>query len=288
MANNSGIKTLVVPRSEKESSLQDFLATRLNLSKRAAKNLLDNKKVWVNRHSVWMAHHALHPGDTIEIVTSEAEKHETEKNEKPHIRVLWEDEDYLIIDKPTGLLTVGKGSVEEIMRAETGKPMLKAVHRLDREASGCLLLAKTYANWEAAVPIFKTRQVHKTYVAISTGIFDRPSQTIDQELDGERAVSHIHREAISNSASFLRVEIETGRTHQIRRHLAMIRLPIIGDRLYGMKTVRDPRLQIVPRLMLHASELSLPHPTKQGEMIKAHSPLPADFRRCLQIFGMGQ
>ena len=96
------------------------------------------------------------------------------------------------------------------------------------------------------------------------------------------------REATGPDASFLRVRIETGRTNQVRRHLASIRHPIVGDRVFGLKDARDPRLMQVPRQMLHAATLSLPDPLDPHAEISVHSPLPADFRRALRLFGMGK
>ena len=96
------------------------------------------------------------------------------------------------------------------------------------------------------------------------------------------------REAVGPDASYLRVRIETGRTNQIRRHLAGVRHPIVGDRTFGLKSARDPRLMTVPRQMLHAASLALPDPLRKGEQIRAHSPLPADFRAAIRLFGMGK
>lgn len=274
----------VVSRVESGQSLQVFLASKLSLSKRAAKNLMDDRKVWVNRKCVWMAHHELKQGDTVEVPAGQASKSEGPVK----IRILVDDDHYLVADKPAGLVSVGEGSAEELLRAQTGVAAVQAVHRLDRDTTGCLLFAKSAAAFDAAVAIFKTRRVTKTYHAIVFGTFDRPASTVNQELDGERAVSHIHREAVSKDASFLKVRIETGRTHQIRRHLASIRHPVLGDREHGVKFARDPRLLTIPRQMLHATELELPHPMASGKTLKAHSPLPADFRRCLRLFDMGK
>ena len=98
----------------------------------------------------------------------------------------------------------------------------------------------------------------------------------------------IVRAAVGDDASFLRVRIDTGRTNQIRRHLASVRFPVVGDRVFGLRRARDPRLMQVPRQMLHASTLSLPDPFSPHKEIKAHSPLPADFRATLRLFGMGR
>lgn len=282
---SSGVTSFVVSKLEAGQSLQVFLSAKLGLSKRAAKNLMDDRNVWVNRKCVWMAHHTLHQGDTVEVP---AAAHKAVGATPSKIRVLVEDEHYLVADKPAGMLAVGEDSAEALLRAQTGLPALQAVHRLDRDTTGCLLCAKSQAAFDAAVAVFKTRRVTKLYHAIVFGSFDRTSSTVNEELDGDRAVSHIHREAVSKDASFLKVRIETGRTHQIRRHLASIRHPVLGDREHGVKFARDPRLLTVPRQMLHASGLELPHPRVAGQTIKAHSPLPADFRRCLKLFDMGK
>ena len=128
----------------------------------------------------------------------------------------------------------------------------------------------------------------KTYHAIAAGEFKYAHQTIDAPLDGEPAVSRVTREAKTPDASFLRVRIETGRTNQIRRHLASVRAPVVGDRVFGLKSARDPRLMQVPRQMLHASTLAMPNPLDPHAEIKVHSPLPADFRAALRLFGMGK
>ncbi len=281
------VLSFVVSKVEAGQPLQVFLASKLSVSKRAAKTLMDNRVVWVNRKCVWMTHHTLHQGDTIEVPAACQPKN---KASAPavKIRVLVEDDFYLVADKPSGMLSVGEGSAEELMRVQMQKPELKAVHRLDRDTTGCLLFAKSTVAFDAAVAVFKTRRVSKLYQTIVFGRFDQSSSTVDQELDGERAVSHIQREAGSKDASFLKVKIETGRTHQIRRHLAAIRHPVLGDREHGVKFARDPRLLTIPRQMLHASGLEMPHPMASGKTLKAHSPLPADFRRCLKLFDMGK
>jgi 23S rRNA-/tRNA-specific pseudouridylate synthase len=205
------------------------------------------------------------------------------------VRVLVESEGYVVADKPAGLLSNGAGhTVEAILREQLNEPNLQAVHRLDRDTTGCLLFAKSYAAYLAAVEVFKTHAVEKTYYAIVAGDFPHGHMVIDVPLDDQKALTRIARESHSPDASYLRVRIETGRTNQIRRHLAGARFPIVGDRTFGLKSARDARLMSVPRQMLHAATLVLPDPLKKGAQIKAHSPLPADFRAALKLFGMGR
>ena len=300
------IERLLVGKPENGKTLQDFLAARVGLSRRAAKAIIDGRSVWVNRKCVWIAHHALHTGDTVEVpraVVSAAKRQPGSDRTKKggdgsplaqglsparHIRVLVETPDYVVADKPSGVLSCGDPkSVEMLLRLQMHIPTLEAVHRLDRDTTGCLLLAKTHTAYNAAVEVFKTHSVKKVYYAIVAGRFPHAHETVNAPLDGKPAVSHITREVASPDASFLKVRIETGRTNQIRRHLASIRFPILGDRTFGLKTARDPRLMSVNRQMLHAAEIELPDPMRnQKEPLKAHSPLPADFRQCLRTFGI--
>ena len=262
--------------------------------------MIDGRSVWVNRKCVWIARFALRTGDLVEIpsnVIKGAVKQSTVSHPSSliphpstrHVRVIWSNDNYLICDKPAGLVSCDDPkSVETILREQEKVPTLEAVHRLDRDTTGCLLFAKNHAALMAAVEVFKTHKVSKVYHAISAGSFKFAHQIVDTPLDGQPAVSKVTREAVSADASFLRIRIETGRTNQIRRHLASIRYPIIGDRVFGLKNVRDPRLMQVPRQMLHASTLTLPDPLTPHAELKAHSPLPADFRAALRLFGMGK
>ena len=296
--HTAGITSLTVSKNDAKF-LQDFLAARFNLSRRTAKAMIDGRNVWVNRTCVWIARYSLNTGDTVEIpeaVIKGAIKQSAptksaapKKEEKRHVRVLWQNDNYLVADKPAGLVSCDDPkSVETILREQEKIPTLEAVHRLDRDTTGCLLFAKNHAALVAAVEMFKTHRVSKVYHAITVGSFKYAHQMINTPLDGQNAVSKVTREATTDDASFLRVRIETGRTNQIRRHLASVRAPIIGDRVFGLKNARDLRMLRVPRQMLHASTLELPDPLKPKEEIKVHSPLPADFRSTLRIFGMGK
>lgn len=302
--HSAGITSLAVNKPDPKL-LQDFLALKFALSRRTAKAMIDGRSVWVNRKCVWIARYELKTGDVVE-VPSNVVKGATAQSAKSrpanavaaktpavagkrHVRVLWQDDDFLVADKPAGLVTCDDPkSVEAILRVQENLPTLEAVHRLDRDTTGCLVFAKRHAALVAAIEVFKTHKVDKIYHAIVVGEFKFAHQVIDTPLDGVNAVSRVTREGKSADASFLRVKIDTGRTNQIRRHLASVRAPIIGDRVFGLKSARDPRLMNVARQMLHASTISMPQPLKPREQIKAHSPLPADFRATLKLFGMGK
>ena len=293
----AGLNSLTVNKPDPKV-LQDFLALKFSLSRRTAKAMIDGRSVWVNRKCVWIARFALRTGDLVEIPSqvvkgalkqSGGEDARRETKDVRHVRVLWSNESYLVCDKPAGLVSCDDPkSVETILREQEKLPTLEAVHRLDRDTTGCLMFAKNHAAFLAAVEVFKTHKVSKVYHAVATGSFKYAHQVIDSPIDGQPAVSKVTREGASADASFLRIRIETGRTNQIRKHLASVRAPIVGDRVFGLKSARDPRLMRVPRQMLHASTLTLPDPLSPHDEISVHSPLPADFRATLKLFGMGK
>ena len=293
----AGLNSLTVNKPDPKV-LQDFLALKFSLSRRTAKAMIDGRSIWVNRKCVWIARFALRTGDLVEIPSqvvkgalkqSGGEDARRETKDVRHVRVLWSNESYLVCDKPAGLVSCDDPkSVETILREQEKIPTLEAVHRLDRDTTGCLMFAKNHAAFLAAVEVFKTHKVSKVYHAVATGSFKYAHQVIDSPIDGQPAVSKVTREGAGADASFLRIRIETGRTNQIRKHLASVRAPIVGDRVFGLKSARDPRLMRVPRQMLHASTLTLPDPLSPHDEISVHSPLPADFRATLKLFGMGK
>jgi 23S rRNA pseudouridine1911/1915/1917 synthase len=272
--------SFTVSRLEEGWTLLDFLEQRLKLSRRQTKALIDTRNVWVNRKRVWIANHRLRAGDQ---VSPQIQTTSTTTNIK--IRILNEDAHFLFVDKPAGILSSGIGSVEELLRKQLNLPDLHVVHRLDRDTSGCLMVARTVADFDAAVLQFKARRIKKIYNAIVHGRVELRTSTINTELEGKRAVTHIRVLKTRAEASFLQIRIETGRTHQIRLHLSSIRHPVLGDSQYGPKRITDQRIRDIPRQMLHSTEIEMRNPFGAGNL-RAHSPLPADFRKVLRAFAL--
>ena len=129
--------------------------------------------------------------------------------------------------------------------------------------------------------VFREHHIRKTYRAIVHERWDAAASTLDLDIAGERALTHVTCVRANARASHLVVRIETGRTHQIRRHLAMARHPVLGDRQYGPKELSDPLLQAVRRPMLHAAELLLEHPLRPERDLRVFSPIPQDFHTWL-------
>ncbi len=263
---------------EKGLQLIALLSRRLHLSRNEAKRHIDSRQVFVNHQRIWMARHEVQAGDIIEIhaqVKSEAEK---------SCDILWQDEHYLIINKPAGLLANGPGSIEEQLQKQLGREV-HAVHRLDRETSGCMLLAWSRQEKEKMIPVFQRREVKKVYEGIVVGKFPEDLSVINRTVEGEEAVTLV--KVMRRKQHFSRVEftLVTGRTHQIRRHLTALGLHLAGEKQYGSTTLDNPALRTIKRHMLHAAVLGFPHPFTE-KFVQARAAIPEDFRQVAKALGV--
>ncbi len=239
------------------------------------------------------------------------------------VKIIYEDEDILVIDKPAGMIvnkadtTKGEFTVQDWLeeRWQTGNNQWKAadkesdfykragiVHRIDKETSGILVIAKSAESFTNLQAQFKERRVEKTYVALAHGRVEPGEGNISAPvgrlpwnrkrfgvLAGGREASTGYKvltvryrvsEKQKEPMSFLELNPKTGRTHQIRVHLKYINHPIFGDELYaGRKTARDDR-KMLQRFFLHAKKISFFHP-KTGKRLEFESPLPIELQRVL-------
>ncbi|OGV42897.1 MAG: hypothetical protein A2X48_10915 [Lentisphaerae bacterium GWF2_49_21] len=268
-------KIFTVRIADNGKNLLDFLAAQLNLSRRKAKEIIDSRNVLVNRRRVWMAKHALEKNDIVEILNFKADT-----PVPSDIRILYQDDEFLVADKPAGMLSNDEDSVESKLQQKLNNPELQAVHRLDRDTSGCLLLAKTQAAFRDMIELFKKKSVKKTYHVIAAGHIEKDEQTITFKIDDEHAVTKLRRLDGNNKATHLIAMIETGRTHQIRKHLDMINHPVLGDRQYGMRFGVANFADEIPRQMLHSYSIEFRSPSSAKHIV-IKAPLPDDFRGCL-------
>jgi 23S rRNA pseudouridine1911/1915/1917 synthase len=219
--------------------------------------------------------------------------------EEVPLRIAYEDEHLLVVDKPAGVVvhpapghergTLVHGLVSRgVAGGESGRPGI--VHRLDRDTSGLLVVARSESVHKLLQRLVRRRELERTYVALVRG---RPrswrgrieapigrdrADPLLQSLDTDRprdAITHFEVERLLDSHALLRVRLETGRTHQIRVHLAAVGLPVVGDRVYGSP---EPGLA---RQFLHAAELAFPHPVT-GDRVEVVSPLPAELVQHLE------
>jgi len=263
---------------EKGTQLIALLANRLKISRNEAKRFIDTRQVFVNDQRIWMARHEVDTGDMVEVHAMDGQD-----DDKP-VEILWQDDFYVIINKPSGWLANGPGSIEEKLQKETKRTVF-AVHRLDKETSGCMLLAWTKEDMELMIPVFQRREVTKVYEGLVIGKFPADLGVINRTVEGEEAVTII--KILRQGKHVTRVEfiLVTGRTHQIRRHLTAYDLHLAGEKKYGATTLEAPILRTLNRHMLHAKVLGFPHP-HTGKIIQAKAPLTDDYRNAARELGV--
>lgn len=274
MPHNRSIQFTISGDSNK--LLLEFVASELSISKKRAKSLLDQRAVLVNSRRVWMAKHQLKPGDRVEITIQD---HELDIPDK-EISVLYEDQQCLVVDKPAGVLTDNaQNCLEERLRKQLNDKMILAVHRLDRDTSGAILFAKGPREREQLQDLFRKRDLDKTYRALVIGKFPASLRRIDKPIDGKDAITLIRVLATNDTASYLELKLLTGRTHQIRKHLAGEGHAIIGDKEYLNKVPDNQTLRHASRQMLHAVSLEFNSPA--DKLIRCEAKIPDDFRSIL-------
>jgi 23S rRNA pseudouridine1911/1915/1917 synthase len=223
----------------------------------------------------------------------------------PGLRVVYDDDDVVVVDKPVGVAahpspgwtgpTVIGGLAGAGYRVATSGAAERqgVVHRLDVGTSGLMVVAKSEGAYSAMKAAFKERRVEKTYHALVQGHPDPSRGTIDAPIgrsptsdwrfavvaDGKPSITHYQTLEAFPAASLLEVELETGRTHQIRVHLSAVRHPCVGDLTYGADPVLAARLG-VERQWLHAVRLGFDHPTS-GERVTFTSAYPPDLQHAL-------
>lgn len=267
-------QTFIVHFKDEGKRLFAVIAEQLDISKKQAQAAIDAKRVLVNGKRVWIRRHEVKEDDLIEILIDESKKPEAK-----YIAILWQDDDYMIVNKPAYFLTnASDESIEAKLRKQEKNKNICAVHRLDKETSGCVIFAKSAEAKKEMIPMFKGRDIVKIYRAITVGNFPKSWKEIRTDIEGLMSTTLVKLLDSKKYASYLELRIETGRTHQIRRHLADKRYPVMGDKKYA-GTGNDLSLQ-QSRQMLHAYRLVFPHP-KTGKPVRAQAPLPGDFKKCL-------
>lgn len=225
----------------------------------------------------------------------------------PDLGIVHDDEDIVVVDKPTGVAAhpsvgwegptvVGALAAAGFRIATSGAPERQGVvHRLDVGTSGLMVVAKTEPAYTTLKRAFKERSVDKIYHAVVQGHPDPLVGTIDAPIgrhphhqwkfavtpDGKPSVTHYETLEAFPGASLLEVHLETGRTHQIRVHMAAHRHPCVGDPLYGADPTMAARLGLT-RQWLHAHRLAFSHPAT-GERVQFASPYPEDFQHALTV-----
>ena len=273
------------------TTLIPFLTTQLKgWSRRTIKQRLKNGCVSVNGDPVTRHDHALRVGDQVLVEASA----QGASSARPQLDILYQDRDLVAINKPAGLLSVRSpkktephalGLLRDQLSRRNQPIKLWPVHRIDRDTSGVLLFATSREVRESVMTQWKSAE--KIYLAIVEGRPKPASGTIDQPLrpdpeiyqmhvgphpDAKRAVTHFTTKRSVTRRTLLRVELETGRQHQIRAHMAWLGYPVTGDQRYGAAE---------PRMGLHALRLGITKPGTSTPLV-FEAPAPADFLALLR------
>ena len=248
------------------------------------------------KHKVW-------GGETIRVAIASDPRSGQSAAEAIALAIVYEDEDILVIDKPAGLVVhPGSGNWQGTLlnallhhAPELAEiPRAGIVHRLDKQTSGLLVVAKTLTAQTDLVRQLQARSVKREYLALVHGLVTvggtvdapigrHPTQRVKMAVvaaHGKEARTHFSVRERFGTATLLECRLETGRTHQIRVHMASIKHPLVGDPVYGQRGGTAPLLTAFTRQALHAWRLALLHPRTHREM-SWESPLPEDFAALL-------
>lgn len=309
--------------------LDQFLAASLDVSRARVQELIRDEKILVEDAPA-KASLKLHGGERVTILGPAARPPLRAIAEEIPLDIVYEDDDLAVINKPAGMMVhAGAGATDDARNRGTlvnallhhfaslsavgGEVRPGIVHRLDKETSGLIVVAKNDESHRKLAAQFARREVKKTYVALVHSWVKKDSGTIAASISrdrvrrtrmttrasgGREAVSHYRVLRRLDSAygkfTLLEVKIDTGRTHQIRVHLASLGHPVVGDRLYGApeeirksprlaKSARNgaPNSTSLQRNFLHAAELQLAHP-RTGKILACKGPVPPELEAFLE------
>ena len=302
---------------DRGTRLDQFVATHADLTRSAAARLIEDGAVSVNGKTV-AKNYKITKGDAVEVTLPAPEPCEALPENIP-LDIIYEDADIIVINKPVGMVVhpaAGNpsGTLVNALLYHCGASLSGVggvirpgiVHRIDKDTSGLLVVAKNDEAHLALSAQLKEHHVSRIYTAVAIGNFREEKGTVDapigrhpvdrkkmavihnSDLRSREAVTHwsvlARGEADGNSFTLLRCQLETGRTHQIRVHMASIGHPLLGDAVYGGANTRFEsrhRASIMGQC-LHAGELHLTHP-RTGEEMQFFAPMPANMQHVVDI-----
>lgn len=294
------IRSFEVPADLSGLRLDQVVARLLpEYSRGRLQQWIEAGQITVGEHAV-SVRHKVYSGDRIAVVVTPMPQEADHAPEAMNLAVVYEDPHILVINKPAGLVVhPGAGNwTGTLMNAllhhspeAVNLPRAGIVHRLDKDTSGLLVVAKTLMAHTALVRDLQARTVKRIYQAVALGRFNQSSGTVEGAIgrhptqrtrmamvtNGKPATTHWRVLRQFTQAAHVECRLETGRTHQIRVHMTHIGHPLLGDPVYG------PRRATVdfPRQALHAWRLGLTHPVS-GEAMQWEAPLPQDMRALLE------
>ena len=298
-----------VGREISSERLDMFLSSESAMTRSRVKKLIKLGAVTVNARPEMKTSHKLRGGDRVELLIPDEPEGVLVPEDIP-IEIIWEDKHLIVINKPPGMVvypaagnrsgTLMNALVSKCtISASAGAPLRPGiVHRLDKETSGAMVIAKDDLSYHDLVRQFKEREIEKHYLAILSGSLKKEKGEIIAPIGrslsdrkkmstrtkkGKEAVTEFEVIERFGPATIAKVRIITGRTHQIRVHFASIGNPVMGDRTYGKKTSLRVGNRTIPfrRQMLHAHTIKFRHPVN-GDIMEFTAPVPEDMEKAVK------
>lgn len=300
-------KADTILKVSEQVALMEFLISKMGgMTKSSVKQLLGQRRVKVGNVVQTRHDFALKAGDVVTVSSGRGNSQLTH----PKLKIVYEDDDLIVVNKQPGLLTVAAtpGSSEttaySILRAYVKKQNARAgiyvVHRLDRETSGLLVFARSEELQHYMRQYWRELVTERTYIALAEGILEPREGKITTWLTEDKRNAVVYSSPVDDGGdiaitnykvlrtakgdgleakgySLVELHLETGRTNQIRVHLASKGCPVVGDRKYGHGNESSP----IDRLCLHAKVLEFIHPVTEKK-VRFESPVPKEFNRVLQ------
>ena len=292
-----------VVENEENIRINAYLSKKLEMSRVAIKRLLENEKIYVNKKIVKPSY-KIQLNDVIMVENEEPTEISIKAQDIP-IKVLYEDNDILVVNKPKGmvvhpangnpdgtLVNAVMAICKDSLSGIGGKIRPGIVHRLDKNTSGAIIIAKNDVAHIKLTDMLKNHEIEKTYIALVRGIIKENEATINIPIarstsdrkkmavarNGKEAITHfkVLKRSYENDCTLLEVKIETGRTHQIRVHLSYIGHPVIGDDVYS----NGKNKWGIKGQCLHAQNLKFKHPIT-GKQMDIQAELPDYFKKII-------
>ncbi len=302
----SSILQYYIPPDLDQSRL-DLAAVKLSqFSRKQIRRLIDSGLVFVNKQRVWIAKFVVHTQDLLEILTPTKNPTESPVIKLTNKAILMETDAFVAVNKPPGIAVDSEkyNLIYYLTKLKPEYSTLRLVHRLDKDTSGVMLLAKTETSHQVLSKLFQNRQVRKTYRVICFDTPNLPTGTItwpiaryapnfnryiavtatnSTQTDAKPARTdyQLIRSLAEKRLSYLECYLHTGRPHQIRVHLRALGNPVLGDKTYAEHLSHHPFWQLATRHMLHSYTLKF---TLDNQKFMLIAPIPKDFREILENY----
>jgi len=299
MLNQNKFQNYIITATDAGLTIEEYLKQVVHCSNRSLQKLTRSKGIFINKKVAFLKR-PLKENDVLRVLVLKDHDYGVTP-ESGSIEILYEDEDAIVLNKPPFQLVHPTGNTTShtlanylayYFQSKNVLTTIRPIHRLDRDTSGCIIFAKSAYAQTKLEDQLKTRTLKRNYSAFVRGHIEPGDGTIDEPIgkhptkanqravnaNGDVAITHYQTiTTYSPTCTMLALNLDTGRTHQIRVHLAHLGYPIIGDKVYGTRS------SLITRQALHAESITFQH-LKTGETIKITAPFPADIEKLISFY----